>query len=77
MTYFDLVFFKANDRNLRALATKTLANRDVFSRKNNGRNVQLPAIKAKASLEADVLDKDSVEAVNNQDGNHFFIFPSD
>lgn len=63
----NLPLNKANDRNLRALATKTLSNRDVIFRKNTGRNVQLPAIKAKASLEADVLDKDSVEAVNDKD----------
>lgn len=39
------------------------------------RNVQFPTTKAKTSLEADVLDKDSVEAVQDKDGKYFFVFP--
>lgn len=65
-----------NDGNIRALAMKTLSKRDyTLLRKNSGQNAQFPAIKAKASLEADVLDKGSAEAIDNKDGNHFFIFP--
>lgn len=75
ITYLDLMFLKANDGNLRVLATKTLSKRDVVMRKNNGRNVQFSSVVANASLEADVLDKDSAEAVNDKAGKHFFIFP--
>ncbi|KAH6818330.1 Lactoylglutathione lyase / glyoxalase I family protein [Perilla frutescens var. frutescens] len=64
----NLPLNKANDGNLRALATKTLSSRDVIFRKNNGRNVQFSTIKVKASLEADVLDKSSAEAVNDDFG---------
>ncbi|KAH6828502.1 Lactoylglutathione lyase / glyoxalase I family protein [Perilla frutescens var. hirtella] len=64
----NLPLNKANDGNLRALSTKTLSSRDVIFRKNSGRNVQFPTIKVKASLEADVLDKSSAEAVNDDFG---------
>ncbi|XP_057766478.1 glyoxylase I 4 [Salvia miltiorrhiza] len=63
----NLPLNKANDGSLRALVTKTLSKRDVVFRKHNGRNVQFPVIKAKTSLETDVLDKDSAEAVNDKD----------
>ncbi|XP_047959454.1 uncharacterized protein LOC125204769 [Salvia hispanica] len=58
-------FSKANDVNLRALATKPLSKTDLFCGK--ARNVQFFAIKAKTSAEADVFDNDSAE-VNDKDG---------
>ncbi|XP_042047326.1 uncharacterized protein LOC121793391 [Salvia splendens] len=61
----NLPLNKANDVNVRALATKPLSKRDLFFGK--ARNVQFPAIKSKASTEADVLDNDSAEAVNDKD----------
>lgn len=65
-----------NDGNAGILAMKTLSKGDyMLFRKHRGRNAQFAAIKAKASLEADVLDK-TVEAVDNkEDGNHYFNFP--
>ncbi|PIN22957.1 Glyoxalase [Handroanthus impetiginosus] len=61
---------KANDRNMRSLAMKTLLKRDdTFFKRNSRHNSRFSAIKTKASLEADVMSKDSVnvEAVNNKD----------
>ncbi|KAI3443608.1 hypothetical protein Pfo_000273 [Paulownia fortunei] len=66
----NLPLSKVNDGNIRALAIKTLSKRDsMLFRKNIGQNAQFSALKNKASLEADVLDKDSVnvEAVDNKD----------
>lgn len=67
---------QVNDGNAGILAMKTLSKGDyMLFRKNRGQNTQFAAIKAKTSLEVDVLDK-TVKAVDNKDGNHYFIFPS-
>ncbi|KAL8488104.1 hypothetical protein ACS0TY_024403 [Phlomoides rotata] len=59
---------KVNDGNAGALAMKTLSKGDyMLFRKNRGLKEQFAAIKVKASLEADVLDK-TVEAVDDKDG---------
>ncbi|KAL8542273.1 hypothetical protein ACS0TY_003221 [Phlomoides rotata] len=58
---------KVNDGNAGALAMKTLSKGDyMLFRKNRGLTEQFAAIKVKASLEADVLDK-TVEAVDDKD----------
>ncbi|KAL8488103.1 hypothetical protein ACS0TY_024403 [Phlomoides rotata] len=58
---------KVNDGNAGALAMKTLSKGDyMLFRKNRGLKEQFAAIKVKASLEADVLDK-TVEAVDDKD----------
>lgn len=65
-----------NDGNIGALAIKTMSKKNCsLSRKISGHKAQFSAIKNKASLEVDVLDKDTVNvvAVDNNDGNHFFI----
>ncbi|KAK6147683.1 hypothetical protein DH2020_018595 [Rehmannia glutinosa] len=66
----NLPLNKVNHGNIRAIAIKTLSMRNhMLFRKDIGQNAQFSAIKNKASLEADVLDKDSVnvEAVDNND----------
>ncbi|KAG8376179.1 hypothetical protein BUALT_Bualt09G0036300 [Buddleja alternifolia] len=65
----NLPLNKLNDGNIRALAIKTLSkNGCLLVRKNSGRIEQSTRIKNKASFEADVLAKDSVnaEAVDNK-----------
>ncbi|GFP79428.1 hypothetical protein PHJA_000086300 [Phtheirospermum japonicum] len=61
---------KVNNENVKAVAIKTLSARDYsLFRKNIGQSSPFSAIRNKASLEADVLDKDSlnVEAVDDKD----------
>ncbi|KAK6120396.1 hypothetical protein DH2020_045876 [Rehmannia glutinosa] len=67
----NLPLNKVNHGNIRAVAIKTLSMRDhKLFRKDIRQKAQFSTIKNKASLEADVLDKDpvNVEAVDNNDG---------
>ncbi|KAL7096000.1 hypothetical protein ACP275_10G057600 [Erythranthe tilingii] len=70
----NLPINKVSDGNIRALAVKPMSKMNyTLSRKNSKQRAQFSAIRNKASLEADVLVKDSVNVETTENNDDFGV----